>query len=462
MKIKLKNLGIIKQAEFEMGDLTIICGKNNTGKTYTTYSLFGFLNSKNDFLQIDNVTDSCVKDLLSNGSISIDLKRHETKINAILQKACQKYSKQLADIFAANENLFQTSEFNIEVTKKPFLKKAFKQTIGSGEGEIFSLTKEKDSSDLLVSLLSKDNIKFPYHIIKDIIKDYIIEILFDDLLPNVFIASAERTGAAIFKDELDFARTRLLKEMHKSKNKEINPMDLFFKHYRGDYALPVEKNVDFQRKLSNISKKDSFITKKHPSILIKFNDILGGEYQLDKDDNLNFHPKEAKIKLKMGESSSSVRSLLDLGFYIKHVAKPNDLLIIDEPELNLHPENQRRIAQILANLVNVGIKVFITTHSDYIIKEFSTLVMLNSKDEDVFLKTIAEKEGYTLNDLLTSQQVKMYVAQKASVKSDGNSKKTQNNDLTPITIDDKLGIRDSSFDSTIDKMNKIQESIIWQ
>lgn len=34
MKIKVKNLGILKQAEFELGDLTIICGDNNTGKTY--------------------------------------------------------------------------------------------------------------------------------------------------------------------------------------------------------------------------------------------------------------------------------------------------------------------------------------------------------------------------------------------------------------------------------------------
>jgi predicted ATP-dependent endonuclease of OLD family len=357
--------------------------------------------------------------------------------------------------------LFQTSEFNIEVTKKPSLEKAFKQTIGSGEGEIFSLTKEKDSSVLLISLLSKDNIEFPSHIIKDIIKNYIITILFDDLLPNVFIASAERTGTAIFKDELDFARTRLLKEMYKHKNKEIDPMELFFKNYH-DYALPVEKNVDFQRRLPNISKNNSFIVKQYPDIINKFNDILGGKYQLDKDDNLNFHPKESKIKLKIGESSSSVRSLLDLGFYIKHVAKPNDLLIIDEPELNLHPENQRRIAQILANLVNIGIKVFITTHSDYIIKEFSTLIMLNSKDEDVFLKTIAENEGYTPNDLLRSQQVKMYVAKKALVKLDGDSEKTRNNTLTSIKIDDKLGIGDSGFDSTINKMNKIQESIIWQ
>jgi hypothetical protein len=33
----------VKQAEFTLGELTIICGGNNTGKTYATYALFGFL-----------------------------------------------------------------------------------------------------------------------------------------------------------------------------------------------------------------------------------------------------------------------------------------------------------------------------------------------------------------------------------------------------------------------------------
>ena len=45
LTIKLKNIGILKQAEFLLGDLTIICGKNNTGKTYATYALYGFLQS---------------------------------------------------------------------------------------------------------------------------------------------------------------------------------------------------------------------------------------------------------------------------------------------------------------------------------------------------------------------------------------------------------------------------------
>ncbi|MBO7370171.1 MAG: hypothetical protein J6U11_03885, partial [Campylobacter sp.] len=43
MKISLKNVGMLDEAEFEVGDLTIICGENNTGKTYATYSMYGYL-----------------------------------------------------------------------------------------------------------------------------------------------------------------------------------------------------------------------------------------------------------------------------------------------------------------------------------------------------------------------------------------------------------------------------------
>ena len=49
MKVTVKDLGILKQAEFEVGDLTVICGANNTGKTYATYALYGFLALRREF-----------------------------------------------------------------------------------------------------------------------------------------------------------------------------------------------------------------------------------------------------------------------------------------------------------------------------------------------------------------------------------------------------------------------------
>ena len=52
MKISAENLGVLTRAEFELGDLTIICGKNNTGKTYATYALFGFLYDWRENLEV--------------------------------------------------------------------------------------------------------------------------------------------------------------------------------------------------------------------------------------------------------------------------------------------------------------------------------------------------------------------------------------------------------------------------
>ena len=44
-----KNIGPIKDAELELGDLTVIAGRNNTGKTYLAYTLYGFLTTWEDW-----------------------------------------------------------------------------------------------------------------------------------------------------------------------------------------------------------------------------------------------------------------------------------------------------------------------------------------------------------------------------------------------------------------------------
>jgi hypothetical protein len=306
-------------------------------------------------------------------------------------------------------------------------------------------------------LIEKEKVKIPHDVISRIIGDALKEIIFGHLFPPPFIASAERTGAAIFRQELNFARNRLLEDMS-SKNKDINPFDLLSKVH-ADYALPVKSNVDFTRQLESLTKKDSFIAVKHPEILKDFADIIGGEYLVTKNDELYYVPKGTKVKLSMDESSSAVRSLLDIGFYLRHVAAPGDLLMVDEPELNLHPENQRRVARLFARLVNVGVKVFITTHSDYIIKELNTLIML--KQDKARLKEIARQEGYGEEELLEARKVRVYIAEEALVKLDGGVRKTRCNTLVPAEVDSERGIEARSFDATIEDMNRIQEEIVW-
>ena len=45
MTFEFENIGSIKQASLEMGELTVVCGKNNTGKTYLTYGVWECLDS---------------------------------------------------------------------------------------------------------------------------------------------------------------------------------------------------------------------------------------------------------------------------------------------------------------------------------------------------------------------------------------------------------------------------------
>jgi len=458
MKIQVKKLGALEQAEFELCDLTIICGLNNTGKTYATYALFGFLSFWRDAFSVE-VNDEIVRKLLNEGAIELDIHDFIKDSKEILKKGCEAYTRQLPNVFASFEKHFSESKFMIDLGPSEIQPlDTFEKTMGAAKTQLFFISKKDQSPKVNISLIvEKEQVKIPQGVISRIIGDALKEIIFGRIFPNPFIASAERTGAAIFRKELNFARNRLLEQMS-TMEKDINPFELLTKVY-SDYALPVKTNVDFTRQLESLAKKDSFLTKQYPQILNDFSDIIGGEYIVTRSDELYYVPKGKKIKLTMDESSSAVRSLLDIGFYLRHVAQPRDMLMVDEPELNLHPDNQRRMARLFARLVNSGIKVFITTHSDYIIKELNTLIMLNRGTKNNF--KIMKAEGYKKEELLSADKVRVYIAEEALLCKDGNSKKSRCMTLVQADIDPGLGIEARSFDTTIDNMNRIQEAIIF-
>jgi len=458
MKIELSNLGALQQAEFELGDMTIICGSNNTGKTYATYATYGFLRFWNEAYVVP-VNMSYINQLFENSSVKIPLAEFRKDRNVYLKAASEQYSEQLYIVFAGNEKYFEHSSFSImleEPDKCPEVE--LERNFGTEKKRLFKISKSKNNDFMEVSLLLQDEeSNLDKNAVKKTIGNAVKDILFGHLFPETFIASAERTGAAIFRKELNFARNRLLEEV--GQGQEINPLDLINKVY-SDYALPVKHNVDFTRKLEDMSKTESYIAKKHPELLEHFEDILGGTYKVTNNDELYFIPNANKsVRLTMDESSSAVRSLLDIGFYLKHAATEGDLLMIDEPELNLHPQNQRKIARLFACLVNSGLRVFITTHSDYIIKELNTLIMLNSDEQ--YIKKIIEKENYRKSEIMSPEQIKVYIAKKASVKKNGNKRPSQCLTLVPAEITNQYGIELDSFDDTIIDMNRIQEEILF-
>jgi hypothetical protein len=460
MKISIKNLGVIRQAEFTLGELTIICGENNTGKTYATHATYGFL----DYLRSNAnfpVGGGFIDRLFHEGSVNIPLSPYIESLQKHLDAASEGYSRLMFQVFASNENRFAESSFRFSLESSEQCVPANIQVrLGSLKKNFLRIFSSEDRKSLEITLLLDRNSKdLPSrHIFEESIGENIALAVLGGFIPKPFLASAERTGAAIFQKELDFTKNRLV-EMLGDKSAKLNPAQ-FLGKFSGEYPIAVRKNVDFIRDLPNITNRESFILRNHPDLLESFRDIIGGEYKVGKNGEIQYVPSANKhVKLSLVESSSSIRSLLDIGFYLRCVAAPGDLLMVDEPELNLHPANQRKVARLFARLVNIGVKVFITTHSDYIIKELNTLIMLHQGGER--LKRLAEREEYGDSELLDPRKVRVYMAEEALVKPEGGQRKTRCPTLVPADIDSERGIEAASFDRTIEDMNRIQEEIVW-
>ena len=460
MKVRIKNLGILKQAEFSLGDLTIICGENNTGKTYAAHTLYGFLDLCHGLIECP-LSDDQIQYLLRHKNLTIWLGEYVESAHKIVDKACQNYTEQIGPVFSVFDEAFDRTEFHVQVSQPDILQQESRISFAPDGRELFSCSKKK-GEDYVTVILKKSASRAPEKI-RNLLNLYISlavgDVVFSDSFPSPHMSSSERTGTAIFRKELGFAPEHLVNQDDQSKSRSASRAELLDSLY-DQYPRSIVKNAEFMSQLEDIAGKQRFLAKEHPEILEEFAEIIGGNYGITQDGKPYHVPKGTKLKLMMNQCSGAVRSLLHMGFYLRHVVRKGDLLMVDEPELNLHPANQRRIARLFVRLVNLGVKVFITTHSDYIIKELNTLIMLNH--DKPHLKRIAQENGYRQSELIRSDQVKVYMAREELMPlEEGQKRRRRGHTLVEADVDPVLGIEAPSFDETIDDMNAILEDIVW-
>jgi len=449
MKINIENLGSVKKAEIELSNFSVITGKNNTGKTYLSYALYGFLKTWSRNVKKLNI-DDLVDKIINEGMIEIDLKKYEKSVINNFKNISTNYSKNINTIFSANESEFKNTVFNFKLLKTNIdYSQHFEIDVKSKSNTILKASRDADKSILLISLgrISKKDIP-PKIILIDILNEIINKAILSEVLPEPFVITSERTGVQIFQRELDINKNVLFEKLLKSSKEtkfDFNPFD-FLKDVFDRYSKPIQDSIERVRDKEIIIKNNSFIQTDYPYVIKDFQKFMSGVgFKIIKNNGSNDYVvtyKEGRktnyIPLYLG--SSSTRALLDLYIYLKHVATKNDILIIDEPELNLHPELQIKLTRLLSSLSNIGIKILITTHSDYIVKEINNLLMLNNlkNDKEVFIK----KYKYNKFEFLTN--VNFYIA--------------ENNTLLKIDTD-TFGLKRTNFDKTIDEINNIADEL---
>ena len=409
MIIKINNLGYVKNVEVDLSkDLIVFCGPNNTGKTYVAYAIYGLMKHRSMEPHITSFA-SAVEKLQEKGEIEIDLvKTLKSKGSEHLSRLVKTYKDYLPSVFAAPSSLFDRTTIesrinNLESINEKIINAEVSNQISFAEQISAQFEKAKGSSLLRCILIRNTNGKkrnddIPIRLIMNVISSRIQEIYLDFLFSDPYIATAERVAINLFSKELSVKRNALVDKLLelKDEGKNEDPFDLM-RRRATRYPLPIRDSLEIAEDLANFKKQSSEFGEFADELE---SDILKGKVSISKEGEVQFKPDTNKrVNLPIHLSASVVKSLSNLVIYFRHLASKNDLIIIDEPEMNLHPDNQVIVARLIGKMVNQGFKVIINTHSDYIVKELNNLIMLSSKQEYL------EKLGYSESEVLKPEQV---------------------------------------------------------
>ena len=107
--------------------------------------------------------------------------------------------------------------------------------------------------------------------------------------------------------------------------------------------------------------------------------ILKGSIRVEKSEAVGYphfiySPEGWSSGLSLANASSMVSELAPVVLYLRHKVEPGNMLIIEEPESHLHPAMQVQLTREIAVLVQAGIRVVVTTHSEWVLEELANIV----------------------------------------------------------------------------------------
>ncbi|MEN8216468.1 MAG: AAA family ATPase [Pseudomonadota bacterium] len=427
MKINLRNLGVINNASIDLKPLTVFIGDNGTGKTWAAYTLSailgldGYEKYHRAFLESQTQQtypplDKAIRQLLEEGNAQIDLVQFandyaELYINEVARLA----PKWMRTFMATRRVTFENLQMHISLAdaKPAFLDKITavavekKLSFGSRRGALLNALKESGNATLYFYSEGEVLKKLPSRAVKQFVGVQLFQILHSTFYSKVYTLPTERTTFITFPFHHE-----AIKKNEKSEGNRLAPVQSFLGMIADAY-------------LPSISAEREEQIKENPQILeyvkladILETDILQGKLSIDTSGLLKellFQPAGSQNKLEMPIVSSMVKELAPLVLYLRYFAEPNEWLIIDEPEMNLHPAAQVEIIEFLAMLVNAGLHVLITTHSPYIVDHLANLMQAAKHDDKEGIDKLFYLEQR--NAFIPQAQVSIYLFEEGTAKN---------------------------------------------
>jgi len=162
--------------------------------------------------------------------------------------------------------------------------------------------------------------------------------------------------------------------------------------------------------------------------------------------DFRYLPQGINEEIRLSQVSSMVSELAPLVLFLRSGIKSGDTLIIEEPEAHLHPGAQADMAVTLARLARAGVRVIVTTHSDWLLEELGNLIRAAE----------LEKAGEEVSDLPTSlqkEQVGVWLFQK-----DGKVAEIAYNRIDGVEPMEYLDVAEELYNRSARLQNRLEEA----
>jgi len=432
MKLTLKDFGPIDEFTLDLTkDIQFIYGENSVGKSYAVFVFYalvkGFLDDEfhwrfiRRFSRVDKTVQTIEESILvkiGGGEEDLDITQ---EVTTIIKHFMSFYSERFRDSFISKfgginslSNQYSDKKFYISLEVKNFIiqlrqKNPEIETIVETKGS-WEIEQEEDEFSWYLNkrYMFSSTIK---HIVGDVIDELMESVSIDikSSVDKLYSLPASRSGIYVGLNSL----TPIIVQLTKGRSRQFANTLIKLPSLSEDVS-------DFFVNISEINPQD--VEEGLSDVVDRIESkILNGRVTFDdKEKELMFSQFGTNLKLKLSETSSMVGELLPVVGFLKYIIKTKktvqlnlfqddkkpyqmkNILIIEEPEAHLHPKTQVTFMELLTELPKYGIKLIVTSHSDFMMDKLSNMILEGKVDAETvgsYRMVMGEKGSYDAGDM---------------------------------------------------------------
>jgi predicted ATPase len=372
-KIFVKDFGPIKEADIDLGKVTILMGPNNTGKTYTAALML------------------VLERLVRKWRIASHLSTFT------LERPEQYLDKAPVDILV---KLYSVNEPEDLVRR------------GSDEAELRFVLKPKEEQigDILEIEIRIDKsgvVTSKFHGFRELLEKKKVP----KISPLIYIP-AERAG--IMRTYKQLLRLHMetswhMVPPHLTRSDVLDALWRIIQRMMSErFRLPGVVGVLLDqilntKKFTLEERKRAFVA---PALDLLEEEVLRGRLEMGEDLSVSYHEAGAEKPIDLTNASSMVSEVSAI-YLLSSMLREGWWLIIEEPEAHVHPRGQMGLARFMAALARLGVNVIATTHSDLIALKLAQMVGLAGLSPEERVK-LGYREDENLTEYLTKEELALY------------------------------------------------------